>query len=607
MAAAVTRLEESLRMAGSAAQQADEAVKKSQSSYGAAERAAIGASKALERINIKLAEQKKIQDAADAGDPKAYLKSIDAVAKLTALQSKAQEQAKATSDALTREGQALDKLKGAASNAKTNLDNVTKANAQAKTQAEELAKRIKGSGDIGQTEKAFGKLGGVLGNSGKAVFGLADDFQDLAKAQGQSTAVAVYAAAGIEAIAAVAVVASAALIAGVVALGTWAVGLANAGRSSRLLTEGITGSVAGGAELDATLSKLVDTVPLTREELSGMASDLIKSGKSGKELSDSLEEAATKSATLKYGPNFGRQMIALEQSSARFGRNVAKIFGGLKIEGLLKAVASLVDLFGEGTATSNAMKVVFESLFQPLIDGIVAFIPRMVSAFIQFEILVLKALITVKPWASSILMVAEGFGLVALAVLAVTGVIVALAVVITAVSAAFFLLPFALLAGIVYGLTKIYDAISSVNLIDAGRNVIMGLAQGITAGASAAVDAVRGVANSVVNAATSAFQIRSPSKLMADRVGKFLPEGIAQGIDDGAGAVTGSLASIANSATEESGASAGASTGKASINLSGATFNFSGVKDAEQATDRFGSLLARLLEGETAHLGLEGA
>ena len=44
-----------------------------------------------------------------------------------------------------------------------------------------------------------------------------------------------------------------------------------------------------------------------------------------------------------------------------------------------------------------------------------------------------------------------------------------------------------------------------------------------------------------------------------------------------------------------------------SLDLHGATFNFYGVKDAEDAERSFGEMLTRLLEGDASQLGAEVA
>lgn len=81
-------------------------------------------------------------------------------------------------------------------------------------------------------------------------------------------------------------------------------------------------------------------------------------------------------------------------------------------------------------------------------------------------------------------------------------------------------------------------------LYDVGRDIIQGMINGIKSLGSAAKDAVVGVAKDAYNGAKSFFHIGSPSKLMADDVGQWIPAGIAQGILDNAGVVDKAMSNI---------------------------------------------------------------
>ena len=61
-------------------------------------------------------------------------------------------------------------------------------------------------------------------------------------------------------------------------------------------------------------------------------------------------------------------MLGLDEQSKIFHANLVSIFGGLKIEGLLTALQKLLSIFDLNQASGRALKVVFESLFQPIID-----------------------------------------------------------------------------------------------------------------------------------------------------------------------------------------------------------------------------------------------
>jgi tape measure domain-containing protein len=68
-------------------------------------------------------------------------------------------------------------------------------------------------------------------------------------------------------------------------------------------------------------------------------------------------------------------------------------------------------------------------------------------------------------------------------------------------------------------------------LLDAGKNIIMGLVNGIKNAIGAAVNAAKNAASSVVDAAKSALGIHSPSRVFRDEVGKMIPSGLGKGVE----------------------------------------------------------------------------
>ena len=80
---------------------------------------------------------------------------------------------------------------------------------------------------------------------------------------------------------------------------------------------------------------------------------------------------------------------------------------------------------------------------------------------------------------------------------------------------------------------KIKGAFSGAGnwLLDAGRNIIMGLVNGIKNAIGAAVNAAKNAASNVVNAAKSALGIHSPSRVFRDEVGKMIPAGLGKGVE----------------------------------------------------------------------------
>lgn len=80
---------------------------------------------------------------------------------------------------------------------------------------------------------------------------------------------------------------------------------------------------------------------------------------------------------------------------------------------------------------------------------------------------------------------------------------------------------------------KIKGAFSGAGswLLDAGKNIIMGLVNGIKNAIGSAVSAAKNAASNVVDAAKSALGIHSPSRVFRDEVGKMIPAGLGKGVE----------------------------------------------------------------------------
>lgn len=543
-AAAVDRLASQLTGAQTAAAQAAEAVAAGESSYGAAERAADGAAKALERIAVRSADLKtKMQAAMEAGDEGKFWKLAAAANELAKRQAEGTDKANAAKTALDGEAKALDGLKVAAQAAAQQETKLAAAHAdstKALAKSKDAADKLRSSqGQLGSS--ALGAVGG-LKKFGGPLGSMADTTEDTVEGLQKMT----------ESIGTVGTVAVAGAVA-VVALGAAAIGAAYK-----------------IAEVTFWAIKLADKTK------------------------------------------------RLDSLSEKFKKHTANLFGGLKIDKLLDGFESLVDLFDETSVTGKAIKVVFESLFQPLIDGVTAWLPKMRTAFIQFEILVLKALIAIKPYGSEIMLVAKIFGVLALVV---AGVLVAALAVGFAIMIAFWTIVIKLgqamqwVTETVMGLGKgIMDWLGGISLADIGTNMIMGLVGGIGAAGPAVLSALGGVVTGAIDSAKKALGIASPSKVFAE-IGSQTAEGMAVGVDSGAGAVQGSLSSLVEApsaqpgaleslVTPQAAASVPASGGSAAgANFSGATFIFQGVEGAEDALGRFEDLMMRLTEGDVTQLG----
>lgn len=77
-----------------------------------------------------------------------------------------------------------------------------------------------------------------------------------------------------------------------------------------------------------------------------------------------------------------------------------------------------------------------------------------------------------------------------------------------------------------------------------GEDIINGLINGINSAISGIGSAIAGIPGDIIGGLGSLLGISSPSKVMADRIGQWIPKGIAKGILDNKGAVTSALGQV---------------------------------------------------------------
>jgi len=84
------------------------------------------------------------------------------------------------------------------------------------------------------------------------------------------------------------------------------------------------------------------------------------------------------------------------------------------------------------------------------------------------------------------------------------------------------------------------------DMLEMGKNICKGLADGIWGGIKWVTDAAKGIAKQAEKDARAALKINSPSKVFRDRIGKSIPEGMAIGIDANADSVYKTLRSLSD-------------------------------------------------------------
>lgn len=101
---------------------------------------------------------------------------------------------------------------------------------------------------------------------------------------------------------------------------------------------------------------------------------------------------------------------------------------------------------------------------------------------------------------------------------------------------------------VVNGIKSLPDKVLSI-----GSDIVHGLWNGISGAAGWLKDKIMGFGNGIINGFKKAFGINSPSKVMRDQVGKWLPPGIAEGIEKNAKVAQKAMRDLSNSLLAESG------------------------------------------------------
>lgn len=523
----------------------------------------------------------------------------------------------ASREAATAEAATAAAAKELAATEKAAAAAIAKADDEKKSAAEDAAKAAKQAAEdaakaaeapllaakesaheLGNFRASLATLPGPLGKLASAALAPAQGFQKLSGAMGSSRAASVLAIAGVAALAVAIVAVTVALAAGVVKLAAWAVGLGDVTRSAGLANDAFEAMNPALAGLPiAALSK---EFLISSDRLRELAKSLNDAGVAAADMPQALRAAALAERALgqsgsqqfvdnikageravsdlaaetqsKLGGIVARQMLGLESQSERLSRNVDTLFGGLDVDPALEGFSKLVGLFDESTAAGESMKLVFETVFQPLINMAAEAGTAVEALVLGVLIAFTKIYIGIKP---AIKAVKEFFGIeddatqtnfeaIATAGQALGYVIAFLAVAFGATLAGALALvapALAVVTGAVYVLVKAIQAVIAINrffydtfiavvnylksidLASIGRAIVQGLINGITSGYSAAVNAVKNVVAGAISAAKGLLGIASPSKVFAG-IGENTGEGFAGGVEDSTDAAHAAVGSL---------------------------------------------------------------
>lgn len=234
----------------------------------------------------------------------------------------------------------------------------------------------------------------------------------------------------------------------------------------------------------------------------------------------------------KLGRGAAAQAIALDVQMRRLGENITWIFGGADIDPLLRALDSVLRLFGAGSTSANTMR-----------DAVTYLVEHAIGGMLRLGIAVLRAYIALRSnetaWNAiklAVKAVVFGFAVMAGITTLVVGGIVVLAGALMALQAA-------IAGAAVMMVSKLgAAALRFASLaFSIGRFIVEGIANGLTAAGSKVWEALKAIVGGAIDKTKNLLGIASPSKVFFG-LGHFTAQGMAGGINRGEQAVVGASA-----------------------------------------------------------------
>ena len=144
--------------------------------------------------------------------------------------------------------------------------------------------------------------------------------------------------------------------------------------------------------------------------------------------------------------------------------------------------------------------------------------------------------------------------------------------------------------------TKMNEKFMSMDWLQIGKDIINGIKDGIIEAGGAIWDSLKETVGGAVDKVKSFFGIASPSKLMRDEVGQYLPKGVGAGITEGTPAMLADVERMNDRLYEAisadyTGATSGASYGATTNNYGASTVNMNVYGAEGQSEERLAAII----------------
>jgi hypothetical protein len=340
--------------------------------------------------------------------------------------------------------------------------------------------------------------------------------------------------------------------------------------------------------------------------------------------------ALTSAVTSKGAGALAQQASSLSAQWDNFKETLADLFNGVNAKPFLDALKQVFALFGQNTASGQAMKFMITSFFNETFALAAKALPYIKTGIELIVIGFLKAYIYMKPLIASFKeWLTTGGGLSTIwTVLKGIGVVLGLLTVGAVAFAAVLIGPFVAagaaiaalgvgvawlvgeIAGAVPNMIKAFDSfVASAGSI--ASDFITGLVGGITSGASQAIAAVMNLGQSMLSGVKNTLGIHSPSVEMA-KLGVHTATGFAQGVASGTGKVADAAGGVGSAATggvaggaapSSSPSGGGGNEINITVNVGGAS---GGAGGGQQDGKAMGQMIAEELSLLFEKMGLSG-
>ncbi len=282
-------------------------------------------------------------------------------------------------------------------------------------------------------------------------------------------------------------------------------------------------------------------------------------------------EAASKD---RFGKIVGAQMLDFNTQISKAKEAFASLFNGLNLDPALEALKSFFDIFDEGNVTGKALKAIVTGGMQTLINLIAKGLPiakdffgGMIDGALMLYIALAPTFYQIGKTISKWLGLSGSFD--ALKAGRVVLYTLAAAVAVVAVSLALAALPVVILGALIYGAVQLAigafhrlkaivsvvstafsmarDYIATLDWSDLGAMLIQGLIGGVSGMVGRFVDSIKGLARAGMAAFRDENEIKSPAGAYK-RLGRYIPPGAAEGVDETAPLLSRSVADMSTAA-----------------------------------------------------------